>query len=155
MRHRALVLLFLAITVVMVAIYEAFGEKASLIAALISTGAELVTLVLAYLDSNKSGVDQWASDLAVQVSRAWSHRKDVLVSEIDELTTRFKRERGLEMAGIPAEPSSGDWQNVQEFFLDIPQQRVIILGEAGGENDDDPPARHQFAQETGRKRTRS
>lgn len=130
-RRRSLLLLFSVIAIVLIAIYLFFHRQASLIGGLISAGADLVTLALTYAGNSTGGADQWADDLAVEVSRAWSHRKSLLVSGTAELATRFVRKFDLEvMPNVPA-PATGDWQNIDQYFLALPPQKLVILGEGG------------------------
>lgn len=126
-----LVSLLLIITAAMVVLYVRFGGSAVLIAALISAGADLLTITATYFVRNGTDIEHWADDLASQVARAWTHRKQVLVSGLDQLVTEFVRDSSLE-AGTPLSAiDEGNWETVQEFFLGLPERRMIILGEPG------------------------
>jgi len=127
--------LLLAITsfafLLMLLLYFVLHNQAALAAALVSAGVDVVTLLQGYYTGTADAVERWANDLAGQVAKAWLHRRDALLNDLGVLVTRFERDTQLEDGDLPADLQEGDWYGIQDFFLSLPEQRLVLLGEAG------------------------
>lgn len=116
----------------MAVIYEASGQKAALIAALVSAAADVFSVILRFLQGRDELLEQWADDLASQVARAWSHRLRILLGWSTGLTTAFGRRRDLETGVEDDLFEDGDWSSIGRLFLEqIPTKKLVILGDPG------------------------
>lgn len=131
MPRRVLVLVTSLAFLLTFGLYLALHQQAALAAALISAGVDLVTLVQGYYAGSATAIERWANDLAGQVAKTWGHRRDTLLREAGILITAFQRVSALEDGELPDEPKRGDWNSVAEFFLSLPERKLVVLGEAG------------------------
>ena len=115
----------------MLVLYFTLHKEAALAAALVSAGVDLVTLLQGYWVGTDSAIERWADDLAHQVVKTWAHRRSILLRDAGLLATRFERDKQLEDGELPDGLTRGDWNEVQKFFLSLPEQRLVILGDAG------------------------
>jgi hypothetical protein len=115
----------------MLLLYFTLHQQAALAAALVSAAVDVVTLLQGYYGGSADAVERWANDLAGQVAKAWLHRRDTLLSDSGVLVTRFQRDTQLEAGELPAGLQEGTWDGIQDFFLSLPEQRLVLLGEAG------------------------
>jgi hypothetical protein len=127
--------LLLAITslvfLLMLVLYITLGQQAAFVAALVSAGVELATFLQGYYVGTANAVERWANDLAGQVAKAWTSRRDTLLSGAGVLITRFERDRHLEDGELPDGLMEGSWNGIQDFFISLPEQKLVLLGEAG------------------------
>jgi hypothetical protein len=127
--------LLLAITslafLLMLVLYFILHQQAILAAALVSAGVDLVTLLQGYYVGSANAVERWADDLASQVAKTWAHRRDILLSGAGVLVTRFERDKQLEDGELPDGLKESNWREIQNFFLSLPEQKLVLLGEPG------------------------
>lgn len=126
-----LLAVLIAVSAALAALYIAVPTKAGLIAALISAGADLIAVAAMFFGDDTKKLESWADDLAVQVAKAWSHRKDILLGGMAGLTTNFTRDPRFEVATEGIRLGGGDWSNIDDIFLSLPNRKLVILGEAG------------------------
>jgi hypothetical protein len=127
--------LLLAITslafLLMLILYFIWHQQAILAAALVSAGVDIVTLLQGYYVGTTDAIERWANDLAGQVAKTWVHRRDTLLSGAGVLITRFERDRQLEDGELPDGLEGNNWNGIQDFFLSLPEQKLVLLGDAG------------------------
>lgn len=115
----------------MFSVYLTSKHALPLVFSIISAFADLISIISAFIGSKEKVLEGWADDLAVQVARAWSHRKRILLGGSTGLATAFSRAEDLEADVRHVRFRQGNWFDVDQLFLQIPTQKLVILGAAG------------------------
>lgn len=105
-------------TATMAVIYSISRQQAALIVTLISGASALFSIIASFLQSKDKLLEQWADDLASQVTRAWSHRMLILLGWSSGLITAFDRRPELEADVRNIRFEKGDWSNIDTLFLE-------------------------------------
>ena len=130
--QRSLVLLAaFAVLATALILYAIAPRQVNILVALIPAAIALVTFIADHLYQSDETLNDWANDLRAQVEKAWAHRRQMILGDAPELITRFSRIGSLEHSTQLSSVKGASWEQVQDFFLDLLPQRLVILGEPG------------------------
>jgi hypothetical protein len=125
--QRSLVLLAaFAVLATALILYAIAPRQVNFLAALIPAAIALVTFIADYLYQSDETLNDWANDLRAQVEKAWAHRRQMILGDAPELITRFSRVGSLEHSTQLSSVKGASWEEVQDFFLDLLPQRLVI-----------------------------